>query len=200
MRQEDQISSSAGWIWSLEHRSCSPGSDQLLAQCERLLTSQPFCFIHSISIQPVNLVRCFVRENMQTQDPSDPARCHDWRTVLPSPAEPKMWRIRKQGMKMARCPKIVTDSNLKVAGENSSTGGGMSRRKTLGELCLKGLGMLLHTGTAKLGLCCLSVVSRAKAGVTPVKNKSTSFCDCHPQNTAPSSPDHYPCASDLCLP
>lgn len=102
----------------------------------------------------------------------------------PSPAEPKMWRIRKQGMKMARCPKIVTDSNLKVAGENSSTEGGMSRRKTLGELWLKALGMLLHTGMAKFGLCCLSVVSRAKAGVTPIKNKLTSFCDCHLQNSS----------------
>lgn len=34
LRPEDQISPSTGWIWSLEHRSGSPGSDQL--QCERL--------------------------------------------------------------------------------------------------------------------------------------------------------------------
>lgn len=58
--------------------------------------------------------------------------------ALPDAAEPRMWHIRKQGMKTARCPKIITNRNLKVTGENSSTGGGMSRRKTLGELWLKG--------------------------------------------------------------
>lgn len=36
LRPKDQISSSAGWIWSLEHRSGFPGSDQLPVQCERL--------------------------------------------------------------------------------------------------------------------------------------------------------------------
>lgn len=120
--------------------------------------------------------------------------------AFPDPAKLKKWRIRKQGMKTERCPKIVTDRKLKVAGKNSSTGGGMSRRKTLAELWLKGLGMLLHTGMAKLGLCCLSVVFTAKAGIKPGKNKPTSLCDCHPQNTAPSFPSgHYPVPQPLSL-
>lgn len=76
----------------------------------------------------------------------------------------------------------------------------MSRRKTLGELWLKALGMLLHTGMAKLGLCCLSVVSTAKTGIKPRKNKPTSLCDCHPQNTTPSSSSgHYPQSQSLSL-
>lgn len=82
--------------------------------------------------------------------------------VLPDAVKTRMWHIRKQGMKTARCPKIITNKNLKVTKENSSSGGGMSRRKTLGELWLKDLGMLLHTVMAKLGLCCLSVVPQQK--------------------------------------
>lgn len=118
----------------------------------------------------------------------------------PDPAKLKMWHIRKQGMKTERCPKIVTDRKLKVAGKNSSTGDGMSRRKTLTELWLKGLRMLLHIGTAKLGLCCLSVVFTAQAGIKPTKKKPTSLCDCHPPNTAPSSPSgHYPGSQPLSL-
>lgn len=120
--------------------------------------------------------------------------------ALPDAAKPGMWHIRKQGMKTARCPKIITNKNLKATEENSSSGGGMSRRKTLGELWLKGLGMLLHRVMAKLGLCCLSVVPTAKAGMKSRKNKPTSLCDCHPQNTAPSSPSgHYPGPQPLSL-
>lgn len=36
LRLKDQISASAGWIWSLEHRGSSLGSNQLLVHCERL--------------------------------------------------------------------------------------------------------------------------------------------------------------------